>query len=139
MRIAGVTTMTVTTIVVAMASLAIESRPVDAGEQAAATKVGWWIRIATDRTKATSINFEIGRRERDHEPWRTWRAGDPVEFDVPEGFLQSPRLYVRAGAMPSGSIAWLCLMYKDHGVKHFDFDSSEAQMKEQTDTDDECK
>lgn len=105
----------------------------------AATKAGWWIRISTDKTEATSIEFEIGRRERDHDPWRTWKAGDPAEFDLPETYVQVPRLYVRATAIPGGKMASLCMMYKDHGVRRLEFDGSEAQIKEQSDTDMDCK
>jgi hypothetical protein len=104
-----------------------------------ATKAGWWIKVRTDKTEATSITFQIGTREKDREDWRTWKSSDPTEFDVPDKYLQVQRLYIRGTANPTGRNAWFCMMYKDHGVKHLDFDDSEDQEKQQSDRDDECK
>lgn len=105
----------------------------------AATKTGWWIKVRTDKTEATSITFQIGTKEKDREDWRTWKSSDPTEFDVPDKYLQVQRLYIHGTANPTGRNAWFCMMYKDHGVKHMDFDDSEDQEKQQSDSDDECK
>src|SRR5262245_45768285 len=61
----------------------------------AATKNGWWIRISPSATTAEVITFQIGTSKYQREEWRVWRAGESVEFDVPEKYLQVPRLYVR--------------------------------------------
>lgn len=111
---------------------------VHAKAPAGATKAGWWIKIRTDKTEATSIAFNIGTREKDREAWRTWHSNEPTEFDVPDKYLQVQRLYIQATVNPNDRNGWFCMMYKGHGVKHMDFDDSEDQEKQQSDSDDEC-
>jgi hypothetical protein len=103
-----------------------------------AAKTGWWIKVRTDRTQATSISFQIGTKSEDREPWRVWRSSDATEFDVPEKFLQVERLYIDATANPRGKRAWFCLMYKDHGVKNYETDDRIQEDHSQTDSDGEC-
>jgi hypothetical protein len=104
----------------------------------AALKTGWWIKIRTDRTECRSIDFQIGTKAEDRETWRTWHSSDPTEFDMPEKYLQVARIYVQATANPQGKHAWFCLMYKDHGVKHFDLDNRQEENQSQTDSDGDC-
>ena len=104
-----------------------------------ATKKGWWIRVNTSKTEATSISFQIGTKEKDREDWRTWHSNEPTEFDVPDKYLQVQRLYIHATANPNGRNAWFCMMYRNQGVKHMDFDDNEDQEKSQTDSDGECQ
>ncbi len=103
-----------------------------------ATKAGWWIKVRTDRTEATSIDFQIGTKREDRETWRAWRSADPTEFDVPDKYLKVARLYIRATANPQGKKAWLCMMYQDHGVQHIDTFDDDQQEKNQSDTDGDC-
>ena len=103
-----------------------------------AAKTGWWIKVRTDRTESTSIDLQIGTKREDRETWRTWRSSDPTEFDVPDKYLQVARIYLNATVNPQGKMAWFCLMYKDHGVKHFDFDNHQEEDKNQTDGDSDC-
>ncbi|HEX3356245.1 MAG TPA: hypothetical protein VHS31_04610 [Tepidisphaeraceae bacterium] len=103
-----------------------------------ATKTGWWIKVRTDRTEATSIDFQIGTKREDRESWRAWHSSDPTEFDVPDKYLKVAHLYIQATANPQGKKAWLCIMYEDHGVQHIDTDNSNEQDKNQTDSDGDC-
>jgi hypothetical protein len=114
------------------------AQPVVVVTPAAALKTGWWIKIRTDRTECTSIDFQIGTKAEDRETWRTWHSSDPTEFDMPEKFLQVSRIYIQATANPQGKHAWFCLMYKDHGVKHFDLDNRQEENQSQTDSDGDC-
>ena len=116
--------------------------PRAAAEDRSAERVlrdGWWIRVNTSRTEATSIDFQIGTKAQDRETWRTWHSGDPIEFDVPMKYRTVDHIYLRATANPEGRHAWFCLMYGGKGVKHFDTDNWEQEDRAQNDTDDECK
>jgi len=104
----------------------------------AAEKNGWWIRVDTGRTQASSITFFVGTSEHDRRPWFTWKSGDSTEFDVPVDFRNVSTLYIHATSNPDGRNSWFCLMYKQHGVKHFDFDDVEDHQENQNNSDDEC-
>ncbi|MGH9769492.1 MAG: hypothetical protein ACREAB_18870 [Blastocatellia bacterium] len=104
-----------------------------------ATKSGWWIRINPGATTAQAITFQIGTDKLQREEWRVWRAGEPVEFDAPEKYLQVPRLYVRGNLTPIGKLATLCVMYKDRGVEHMSFDDDDSETSSQTDIDVKCR
>jgi hypothetical protein len=94
-----------------------------------ATKQGWWIRI---NPRVTTDKFH-------REEWLVWRAGQPVEFDVPEKYAQAPRLYLRGNVSPIGKMADLCLMYKGRGVEHMGFNDDESETKSQTAVDFKCR
>lgn len=104
-----------------------------------AAKTGWWVRINPSMTTAEMITFQIGMGKLQREEWRVWRAGEPVEFDVPQQYLQAPRLYLRGNVSPIGKLATLCLMYKDRGVEHMSFDDDESETKSQTEIDIKCR
>ncbi|NBC41400.1 hypothetical protein [Corallococcus exiguus] len=104
----------------------------------AAVKNGWWIKIKTEKTEASSISFQIGTSKKDRRDWRVWRSGDPVEFDVPDDFRTVSKLYIHATSNPNDKNSWFCMMYKGDGVKHLDFDDDEDQYKGQGDRDSEC-
>jgi hypothetical protein len=40
---------------------------------------------------------------------------------------------------PIGKLADLCVMYKNRGVEHMDFDDDEAETKSQLQTDFKCR
>ena len=107
--------------------------------RATANKSGWWIRIHTNLTTAPTITFQIGTSKAQREEWRVWRTGEPTEFDVPANYLQAPQLYLRGNVSPIGKIADLCLMYKDHGVEHMDFNDDDSGTKRQTQMDFKCR
>ena len=132
-------------VILFLCALAVSTRYVNEAQaaapaplMAAAAKTGWWVKIRTDKTEATSIDFQIGTKREDRETWVSWRSSDAVEFDVPEKYLQVARIYVGATANPQGKKAWFCLMYKDHGVKHYDFDNRQEEDRSQTDRDGDC-
>jgi len=107
--------------------------------KADATKKGWWIRIDTSKTEASSINFQIGTSKRDRKDWRGWKSNEPVEFDVPDDFLNVAELYIHATSNPDDKNSWFAVFYRDTGVKHFDFDDDEGNQMKQSDHDKECK
>ncbi len=104
-----------------------------------ASKSGWWIRINTNLTTAQAITFQIGTGKQQREEWRVWRAGEPAEFDVPANYAQAPRLYLRGSVTPIGKIADLCMMYKDRGVEHMDFNDDGSETKSQIQVDYKCR
>jgi len=110
-----------------------------AASSTAARKNGWWIRINPGATTAEVIAFQIGTSKVQREEWRVWRAGEPAEFDVPEKYIQVPRLYVRGNLSPIGRLATLCMMYKTRGVEHMRFDDDDAETKSQVEIDIKCR
>jgi hypothetical protein len=104
-----------------------------------AAKSGWWIRINPSATTAQVITLQIGESKFQREEWRVWNAGEPAEFDVPEKYLQAPRLYLRGNVTPIGKLATLCMMYKDRGVEHMSFDDDDSETKSQTQIDIKCR
>ncbi len=104
-----------------------------------ASKTGWWVRINPAATTAQLITFQIGTSKIQREEWRVWNAGEPAEFDVPERYLQAPRLYLRGNVTPIGKFATLCLMYRDRGVDHMSFDDDDSETKSQTEVDVKCR
>jgi hypothetical protein len=104
-----------------------------------ASRNGWWIRINTPGTTAQAITFQIGTDKFHREEWRVWRTGEPAEFDVPEKYLQAPRLYLRGSVTPIGTLASLCMMYKDRGVEHMSFDDDDSETKSQVEVDFKCR
>jgi hypothetical protein len=117
----------------------LSSPSVQPSAAAAATKSGWWIRINPSVTTAQAITLQVGTGKLQREEWRVWRAGEPAEFDVPEKYLQVPRLYVRGSVTPIGKFASLCMMYKDRGVEHLSFDDDDSETKSQTEVDIKCR
>ena len=103
-----------------------------------ATKSGWWIRINAPKTEASTISFQIGPSKKDSGSWRTWKAGQRVEFDVPKELRDVARLYLHAASSPHKKNAWFCVFYRNHGVEHFEFDGDEDHNMKQDDSDDAC-
>jgi hypothetical protein len=122
-----------------VASPASSQPSVQPSTATAATKSGWWIRINNNATTAQAITFQIGTSKFEREEWRVWRAGEPTEFDVPDKYLQSPRLYVRGNVTPIGKFGVLCVMYKTRGVDHMSFDDDDSETKSQTEVDIKCR
>src|SRR3954465_2313251 len=85
------------------------------------TKAGWWIRVDTEKTVASSISFQAGMTRADRHDWRTWMAGEPAEFDLPADLRILPKLHIRAKTDPSNKHASFCVFYQDHGVSRFHF------------------
>ncbi len=113
--------------------------PATAATASGVTKSGWWIRINSNLTTAQAITFQVGTGKQQREEWRVWRAGEPAEFDVPANYAQAPRLYLRGSVTPIGKIADLCLMYKNRGVEHMDFNDDGSETKSQMQVDYKCR
>lgn len=103
-----------------------------------ASKAGWWVRVNTSKTEASSITFQIGTSKKDRRDWRTWNSNQETEFDVPDAFLTVSELYIHGTSNPNDKNSWFCVFYKANGVKHFDFDDDEDHEMKQTDHDNEC-
>jgi len=103
------------------------------------TKAGWWIRIDTQKTAATSIRFQAGMTRADRHDWRTWTAGEPEEFDLPVELRSLPKLHIRGITDPHGKHASFCLFYQNHGVSHFHFDGDKDDNMKSTSSDNDCK
>jgi hypothetical protein len=101
-------------------------------------KTGWWIRMNTDKTVASSISFQVGLTRADRKEWRTWTAGEPAEFDLGE-MRAWPKLHIRAQADPKGKKAAFCVFFGNHGVQHFDFDGDKDDNMKSTHDDNDCK
>lgn len=100
-------------------------------------KTGWWIRIDTAKTVASSISFQVGLTRADRKDWRTWMAGEPAEFDLME-MRQWPKLHIRAKTDPKGKKAVFCVFFGNHGVQHFDFDGDKDDNMNSTHDDNDC-
>ena len=101
-------------------------------------KTGWWIRIDTEKTVASSISFQVGLTRADRKEWRTWTAGEPAEFDLAE-MREWPKLHIRAKTDPKNKKAVFCVFYGDHGVEHFKFDGDKDNNMKSTHRDNDCK
>ena len=110
-----------------------------ANARSTASKAGWWVRINTSLTTAPTITFQIGTSKLQREEWRVWRAGEPAEFDVPASYAQAAQLYLRGNVSPVGKLADLCLMHKNRGVEHMDFDDDSSETKRPTQVDYKCR
>lgn len=116
---------------------AISASPTRTAAATGAAKDGWWIKIRKEKQESPTITFFIGSNNHTVESWKTWNSGDPLEFDVPDKFKNINPLYIKAQSS-GGRNSWFCMMYKDAGVKHFDFDDDEDHEEKQTDRDGEC-
>lgn len=109
------------------------------GAAADASKAGWWLRVDTKKTEATAIVLQVGANKTDLRAWRTWRAGEPAEFDLPAEWLQAAELVLRATADPDDEDVWFCVYFKGNGVRRFDFDTHEVATLKQAERDRECR
>ena len=101
-------------------------------------KTGWWIRVDTGKTVASSISFQVGLTRADRHDWRTWIAGESAEFDLKE-MRTWPKLHIRAKTDPKGKKAVFCVFYGNHGVEHFEFDGDVDKNMKPGDSDNDCK
>lgn len=102
-------------------------------------KTGWWVRVDPRKTEATGIGFQLGANPAERRPWRTWRTHDPQEFDLPADFVQRAELYLHAEAIPDDEDVWFCVYYQGHGVRRYDFDTTEGATLKQSDRDPSCR
>ena len=103
-----------------------------------AKKDGWWVKVSTEKPASGSMGFYLGATRASYGLWNLWSPGSPAEFDVSEEFRNSPTLFMLAQTT-SGQKCRFCLMYKNKGVRHFEFDLEDGQEVKQTDEDKECK
>jgi hypothetical protein len=103
------------------------------------TKTGWWIRVNSQKTVASTISFQVGMTRADRHEWRTWTAGEPEEFDLPIELRNLPKLYVRGITDPKSKDAVFCVFFGDHGVQHFKFDGDKDENMKPHDSDHDCK
>ena len=99
------------------------------------TKAGWWIRVHPEKTSASKFWINIGTTKRDSKLWRTWTAGEPVEFDIPAELLNSARLYIQGRTEPLDRHARFCVFYQDHAVREFHFAGYVDHNMKPSDTD----
>jgi hypothetical protein len=104
-----------------------------------ATKAGWWIRINAEKTHASAISFQVGMRKKDSRMWRTWAAGQMMEFDLPLELRNAAELYVKATTTPHNKEASFCVFFQNHGVEHFKFDGDKDHQMKPHDSDNDCK
>jgi hypothetical protein len=103
-----------------------------------AKKDGWWIRVITQKPESQMIAFYLGATRGSYGLWNMWNPGSPTEFDVSDEFKNSPTLFILAQTT-SGVKCGFCLMYKNKGVKRFEFELEDGQEVKQTDEDKACK
>jgi hypothetical protein len=102
------------------------------------TKAGWWIRVDTQKTEASSITLQIGTKAGDRRAWRAWHSGEVPEFDVPGDFQSAKEIYIQASSNPSGKTTRFCVFFQSLGMKRFDFSGDKDEQIKQTDRDDTC-
>jgi len=103
-----------------------------------AKKDGWWIKVTTQNPESQRMGFYVGATGHSYGFWSVWNPGSPAEFDISQEYRNSPTLFILAQTT-SGQKCRFCLMYKDKGVKHFEFDLEESQEAKQSDEDKECR
>ncbi len=103
-----------------------------------AKKEGWWIKVSTDKPASQMMGFYLGATRASYGLWNIWNPGMPAEFDVSAEFLNSPTLFILAQTT-SGQKCAFCVMYKNKGVKYFEFDLEDGLEMKQTDEDKRCK
>lgn len=102
-----------------------------------AKKDGWWIKVSTQNPKSQMMGFYVGASENSYGFWNVWNPGSPAEFDVSEEYRNSATLFILAQTT-SGQKCGFCLMYKDKGVKYFEFDLEDSHEVKQSDEDEKC-
>jgi hypothetical protein len=103
-----------------------------------AKKDGWWIKVIPQKPEPEMIVFYIGPNSHSYGVWKFWSPGQPVEFDVSDEHRNREKLFIKAQTT-SGVKCRFCMMYKNKGVKHFEFDIEEDFEANQTDEDKKCK
>ena len=101
-------------------------------------KDGWWIKVSTEKPASGSMGFYLGATRASYGLWSLWNPGSPAEFDVSDEFKNSPTLFVLAQTT-SGLKCGFCVMYKNKGVKRFEFELEDGYEIKQTDEDKTCK
>ena len=102
-----------------------------------AKKDGWWIKASAQK-QGSMIGLYVGSSRGSYGFWRVVNPEDPLEFDVPDEYRNSPTLYILAQTT-SGFECQFCVMHKDKGIKHFEFDLEEDHEMKSSDQDDKCK
>lgn len=102
---------------------------------AEALKNGWWIRIDTTKTQASTIGLQIGTSKKDRKSWKIWTSNDITEFDLPDEYLNVSELYIYATSNPSAKDVLFSVFYRTDGIQHFDFHNEEGHQMKQTDRD----
>ena len=103
-----------------------------------ATKEGWWIKVNTEDPESQMMGFYVGASESSYGFWTVWNPKSPAEFDVSEEYRNSPTLFILAQTT-SGQKCGFCLMYKNKGVKYFEFNLEDSHEVKQSDEDERCK
>jgi hypothetical protein len=103
-----------------------------------AKKDGWWIKVSTKDPESQRIGFYVGATESSYGLANVWAPGNPAEFDISADLRNSPTLFILAQTTGGQKCAF-CLMYKNKGVKYFEFDLEDSYEVKQTDEDDKCK
>jgi hypothetical protein len=101
-------------------------------------KDGWWIRVSTEKPASQRIGLYVGATGSSYGFWNVWNPGRPAEFDISNEYRNSPTLFILAQTT-SGQKCGFCLMYKNKGVKYFEFDLEESHEVKQSDEDEKCK
>jgi len=128
------------TMAAAMATtIALAQEPLPQNPDQPATKGGWWVRVDTQKTEASSVTLQIGTKAGDRRSWRAWHSGDSYEFDVPRDFQAVKELYIQASSNPAGKTTRFCVFFQNTGMKQFSFSGDKEEQIKQSDRDDSCK
>jgi|HubBroStandDraft_6_1064221.scaffolds.fasta_scaffold2256040_1 hypothetical protein len=127
------------TFALAVAATTVIAQQPQPPEVALFTKAGWWVRVDTQKTEASSVTLQIGTRAGDRRAWRAWHSGEVQEFDVPRDFQSVKELYIQASSNPSGKTTRFCVFYQGLGMKRFDFSGDKDEQIKQSDRDGACQ
>jgi hypothetical protein len=127
------------TFAIAIAATTVIAQQPQQPEVALFTKAGWWVRVDTRKTEASSVTLQIGTKAGDRRAWRAWHSGEVQEFDVPRDFQSVKELYIQASSNPSGKTTRFCVFFQGLGMKHFDFSGDKDEQIKQSDRDDACQ
>jgi len=82
---------------------------------------GWWLRVDTDKTEATSMQFTFGDNPKDLTGEDTWTSSTPAEMGLPDPLRTARSIHLNAVTTPAGARAVVCVIFQQFGVMHLEF------------------
>ena len=84
-------------------------------------KNGWWMRVETGATQATSISFMFGTKPNEPVGEGTWQTSTAGEIEFPSEVRAEKVIHLDATATPTTAGAVVCVFYQQDGVERLAF------------------
>lgn len=117
----------------------IGATQLDANNAQAQTASGWFVKVCPASTQTDRIIMNFRGDGKSHDwTWVRNQSGDQHNFPSPD-FDNVGRLYMRGESTPitgnNHPNSYMCVGFRDHVVKHMDFDKNEDHDENWNDTD----